>query len=178
MKWTYNKPEKSGYYWYKGPVTADQLKKWDRIKEKEKFCTIAKLNNSYDNRVEFLGFTVKRKMKKIPNDALWCGPIPHPDGEEKGKEKFHIERCETCKYAFSNEPITDTDYLFCKRYPPMGISYLAKIGAETGAETNGYHLKELQPEQKEAYIEHEVYLPYMYKFPVMEKEGWCGEYKP
>lgn len=100
MQWMSDKPTRSGYYWYLGPVLARDFKRakqgvdirdctWGPIIAGVGIC-LKEIpsgdGNPHHERmwnegrivVEFYGSTVRRTLAEMPADVLWAGPIKPP----------------------------------------------------------------------------------------------------
>lgn len=102
MKWTKQKPTRAGHYWYIGPVMSRDLFKASNPKNHPMRCAYPpiialvgfwfgiemrvnghsdlhdKCWSDGDIPVQFMGSTVQRKIKELPDWCMWAGPIVPP----------------------------------------------------------------------------------------------------
>lgn len=95
LEWALEKPKRAGFYFYIGPVYANEFKRCKPLSGLHLYpLTVARVgawvqeipvsSTNWETgtiMVEFLCSTVTRKLREIPDDALWAGPITPPQNE-------------------------------------------------------------------------------------------------
>ena len=79
--WTHIKPKSDGYYWYIGPVYSDEMHGYRKPSDEPRLAHVFAFSvYSWGSPlVKFYGSTVDRRLKEIPDDAWWHGPIKVPE---------------------------------------------------------------------------------------------------